>query len=341
MAYSLEEAKALSERVNTRQSVAAKEAAPELVKSGMFSRAIDLLMRPNYASAGVAKALVKGENVWDEFWKGIKGQEKETYSDVLGELGWNPTTKTGKIARGVAGFIGDVALDPTTYLGFGALTKVGRAKKAGQVFTKSKKAMTAGERASIATRDLLSAKMGGKAVGGKAVVDLAPTLAKQAAAGERGLISAFGKTIVKGEPVLKGISKAGEWLEQFASIQRLGAGARGGGLNIKWIKPHGWSDEAWAAVKKAAQRGRNKAAIRAKEAMDAGIKLIDKEKKWLKEGVSKQEIQKVFMKLSDPTIQLIEKLEPVYKDMVKIRNLSNRVIKWSGDSLVKGFDITH
>ena len=87
-------------------------------KPSIFVRAMDLMSRPVYASAGAAKALVKGnENPLGEAWKGLKGEEKETYSDVLKEAGVE-----NKIARAVVGFGLDVALDPSTYLG-GTLIK--------------------------------------------------------------------------------------------------------------------------------------------------------------------------------------------------------------------------
>ncbi len=55
------------------------------------------------------------------FVKGIKGEERgaETYKEILDKLGWRPKTKGGQIARGVAGFAGDVLLDPLTYVSAG------------------------------------------------------------------------------------------------------------------------------------------------------------------------------------------------------------------------------
>lgn len=90
-----------------------------------FTKAIDFMSRPVFASAGAAKALVKNfdsnvtnnENPLWEAWKGLKGEEKETYSDVLKEAGVK-----NKIATGLVGFALDVALDPTTYIG-GSLVK--------------------------------------------------------------------------------------------------------------------------------------------------------------------------------------------------------------------------
>ena len=86
-------------------------------KPSLFRRGIDIISRPLYSSAGLAKALVKKENPLLEAWKGLSGQDKETYSDVLKEVGVE-----NKWVRGSIGFALDIALDPATYFG-GALIK--------------------------------------------------------------------------------------------------------------------------------------------------------------------------------------------------------------------------
>ena len=94
-------------------------------KPSFFRRTLDFISKPLYASAGAAKAIVKNldqdqtnnENILEEAWKGLSGQDKETYSDVLGELGVE-----NKYVKGGLGFVLDVALDPTTYFG-GALIR--------------------------------------------------------------------------------------------------------------------------------------------------------------------------------------------------------------------------
>lgn len=89
-------------------------------KPSFFRRSMDIISRPLYASAGAAKAIVKGnENVAQEAWKGLKGIDKETYSDVLGEMGVR-----NKWIKGGVGLALDIALDPTTYFG-GTLLKMG------------------------------------------------------------------------------------------------------------------------------------------------------------------------------------------------------------------------
>jgi hypothetical protein len=110
---------------NLKAFAASKGMEVKEKKPSFFVRAIDFISRPTYASAGAAKAIVKNfdadprnnENPLFEAWKGLKGEEKETYSDVLKQAGVK-----NKIATGLIGFALDVALDPTTYIG-GSLVK--------------------------------------------------------------------------------------------------------------------------------------------------------------------------------------------------------------------------
>ena len=97
---------------------------PEVKKPSLFRRTIDILQRPNYAVAGFAGAFTErgkaaGENPLQEAWDGFTGREKETFSDVLGDVGVE-----NKYAKGIAGFALDVVLDPTTWFG-GAFVKAG------------------------------------------------------------------------------------------------------------------------------------------------------------------------------------------------------------------------
>lgn len=101
----------------------------------LLDRTFDTLMIGNYASANYASDWVKfaqgkgsfGQafNGVDDVWQGFKAgnpfgdgseEDEKTYSNVLGEMGWNPSSMIGKFAKGTVGFVGDVLLDPTTYL---------------------------------------------------------------------------------------------------------------------------------------------------------------------------------------------------------------------------------
>lgn len=104
----------------------------------LLQRILDLLSRPNYASAGAAKALVEGRGPIEAVkaaGRGLFGDDKTTYSQVLESAGVGDAGKArvpilGDITgRGTLGLALDIALDPTTYLTFGtgAATKIGSA----------------------------------------------------------------------------------------------------------------------------------------------------------------------------------------------------------------------
>lgn len=140
-------------------------------KPSLFRRTLDVISRPLYTTAGAVKAVIKGENVAQEAWKGFTGKEKETFSDVLGEVGVE-----NKYVRGGLGFVLDVALDPTTYFGGAAI------KGAGKV-----------------------AKFGAKPIG-KAVQKVAPTQAKYLTAAGQNLKDAFGSAFKFGYGTTKGLA---------------------------------------------------------------------------------------------------------------------------------------
>lgn len=96
-------------------------------KPSVFSRTMDLMSRPLYATVGASRGILSRMdqdksndlNILGEAWRGLTGQEKKTFSDVLEEQGVE-----NKFIKGVVGFALDVALDPTTYVG-GSLVKYG------------------------------------------------------------------------------------------------------------------------------------------------------------------------------------------------------------------------
>jgi len=85
---------------------------------GTLMKTLDYLARPMYASAAFSNSLFAEREGLEEAlghaWKGMKGEERRTYSDVLENLGVR-----NKYVRSIAGFVLDVGLDPTTYLTFG------------------------------------------------------------------------------------------------------------------------------------------------------------------------------------------------------------------------------
>ena len=93
-----------------------------------------------------AGELVKGD-VSDEasaFWKGLKGEEHTTYSDVLRAKG-----VTGKTAS-FGGFAADVAFDPLNYVGAGTFRAIGRGGKVVSQIGKGEKTAVGAQAAEIA-----------------------------------------------------------------------------------------------------------------------------------------------------------------------------------------------
>lgn len=108
-------------------------------KPSFFRRALDVMSRGNYMSANVVKDFVDGGEFTpiQSAWRGLKGQDKTTYSDVLATSGVE-----NKILRGGLGFVLDVALDPTTYFGGTIIKGIGTgvksvAKPIGKVVAKA------------------------------------------------------------------------------------------------------------------------------------------------------------------------------------------------------------
>lgn len=107
-------------------------------KRSNLDRGLDLISVGQYVSAGIAKGIVDDESTVlgniatafeaaNPFGQGNEAGE-HSFSDVIEEAGWKPESLGGKIAKGTVGFLGDVFLDPTTYLtlGLGAALKGGK-----------------------------------------------------------------------------------------------------------------------------------------------------------------------------------------------------------------------
>jgi hypothetical protein len=80
------------------------------------TKVLEQVSRGGYASAGAARALVRGENVPRAALRGAELKDHYLYGDVLREAGWRPKGGLGKVAESVVGTALDVGLDPTTYL---------------------------------------------------------------------------------------------------------------------------------------------------------------------------------------------------------------------------------
>lgn len=102
-------------------------------KQSMFWDVIDVISRPQRAvTTGIKNVLDEDNNttLLGGLRDGITGKSKQGTGDILEDLGWNPDTTAGKVAKGITSFAGDVALDPLTYVPGGVLTKIPGAGKA-------------------------------------------------------------------------------------------------------------------------------------------------------------------------------------------------------------------
>lgn len=119
------EVQKMIDRQLAADSESAQMGEPRKKKQSLFNRAVDVLLRGQYASAEAfkegfdpnTKAFYEPGEALKGFWSGLQGKEKTNFKDVLKQHG-----HTGK-GMGTLGFVLDVAADPTTYLGFGLVAK--------------------------------------------------------------------------------------------------------------------------------------------------------------------------------------------------------------------------
>lgn len=98
-----------------------------------LSRLFDVLSRPNYAVANLAKDTVTGNDVSPvaSILSGLAGTQKTTFSDVLKETGMSDSPE-----RAALGFALDVGLDPTTYIPGANISKLKNVIKPSKVIDK-------------------------------------------------------------------------------------------------------------------------------------------------------------------------------------------------------------
>ena len=121
-------------------------------KRGALDRLFDALSVGQYVSAGIARGAARDDmTMFEGVIGGLraanplgKGYEKgeHSYSQFLDDVGWRPESTGGKIARGVVGFVGDVMLDPATYVSGGASALVKGTGKQGAKITHAVGEMT-------------------------------------------------------------------------------------------------------------------------------------------------------------------------------------------------------
>jgi hypothetical protein len=113
-----------------------------------MSRIFDILSRPNYAVANLAKDMHSAEfgqmpdfNPLKSLLSGLSGTQKTTFQDVLKAQGATPGFGTSAL-----GFLLDVGLDPTTYIPGAAFAKVGKLVGLGKKVETAAKDLPLGQR---------------------------------------------------------------------------------------------------------------------------------------------------------------------------------------------------
>lgn len=97
---------------------------------GGLQYALELLDLPRNAVANLANTIIGAPT--DSKYRAF-GLPKVSAGDLLKQLGWTGDDTASSVGRGVAGFLGDVATDPLTYLTFGAGGLLGQGgRKIGQ-----------------------------------------------------------------------------------------------------------------------------------------------------------------------------------------------------------------
>src|SRR5262245_3309488 len=90
--------------------------------TGILGTALDILGRPGYASAAFTNELVQGRGLGEALSTAgselVSPTQRLSYSDVI-QRNAPEFAAENPLTTKALGFVGDVALDPTTYLGFG------------------------------------------------------------------------------------------------------------------------------------------------------------------------------------------------------------------------------
>lgn len=121
-------------------TLAAGNAVGKAANAPVVKQLLDMISVFNYAGANVVdenlKDIQEGDwnpvsgisNLFEGVGRGLSGaagnvNDKTTYADVIKRgqemAGIDPNSEESKLVAGIGGFVGDVALDPTTYIGIG------------------------------------------------------------------------------------------------------------------------------------------------------------------------------------------------------------------------------
>lgn len=172
---------------------------PSFGEMNLFDQALDLLMRPGHTVTSALSAGLKGENVLGGAWKGLSGQERVGYGDILREQG----VPEGP-GRTIAGLAGDIALDPLSYIGTGPVKAAGSVTVKGITKAVTKEGLAkAGE---IAGRLETGLKRAIPAMPEAKLIETAARASRQAPEA-RALLRGLSPAELRGEAAVKAMSK--------------------------------------------------------------------------------------------------------------------------------------
>lgn len=170
-------------------------------QKNIWGRVGSVLQRGTYATAGLTKELIQPGARFEpgrEIWKGITGQEEETFKEVFDIMGWHPTSVPGRLMKGGVALAADIFLDPLTYFTFGGFTKLGRLAKVAKIPRTMKLARLARAQELRLLRRLTPGMKGLRGIP-KGRGALALTAAMRAKKGQIAAIKYMGIPIVRGE----------------------------------------------------------------------------------------------------------------------------------------------
>ncbi|MCL6612718.1 MAG: H-NS histone family protein [Peptococcaceae bacterium] len=247
-------------------------------KLGTFAgKVFDYLARPLYATANVFKDMAdtdagNGFHPWESFKRGLSGQDKTTFYDVLkASQGNNYVSPQKDTLFKVIGFGLDLLAPPTGFAsGLTRLGKLANIVKGGQ---------------EIAGGSRLAGKI---AKYSPEALKLGQTAAEQAALGQRSLINYWGIPLIPGKvsaPVYQAAEKIGQ-----------GAGNAAGGVPALAAAARLFNKDFKAAPEALAARDMSKyydrlENVRKQEAVDQARELAEKQKRLMeKYGLTKGEL---------------------------------------------------
>jgi hypothetical protein len=205
---------------------------PDKPKAGALERVLGALSGIGSIPDAILNSQQNKSGVLDEYWKNVKqgfsttfkgeknpdGGFKGTsdlmkYNNLLGgdDLG-------SKVGRGVLGFVGDVLMDPTTYVTFGA---GGVAKTAGQTGIKAVAKQGAKELVEEGAEALAKKAVTGAA--SKAGTNLLSTIGRAATSQGDDYLKVFGKTVTNNKAVVNTARALVNPLGTIASVGFKGA----------------------------------------------------------------------------------------------------------------------